>query len=145
MKATKNENEINPSNILLKLNWSSSIEILNDKEKSTILTNIFRYHTGGDLVPMSKAASLFFAGATDVFDYNIEKYQQKVEGNRINGRKGGRPKIKKPSGLINNPNNPDGFFQNPNNPKDKEIDKSKEKDRDIDKTKDIEMVSAKDK
>ncbi len=142
MKEKTIENGINPSNILLKLNWCTSIEMLNDKEKSSILTNIFRYHTGKDLVPMTKAASLFFSSATDVFDYNIEKYKQKVEGNRINGRKGGRPKIKNPSGLINNP---DGFFENPENLKDKVIDIGKEKDREIDKTIDKGIIIEKDK
>lgn len=125
MRKEEFENEINPKNILLKLNWAASIEILNDKEKSAVLTNIFRYHKGDDLVPMSKAANLFFAGARDVFDYNIEKYQQKVQDNRINGRKGGRPKIK-------NPKNPDGFFNNPENPKEKEIDRFKDNDKVID-------------
>jgi hypothetical protein len=134
MRKEEFENDINPKNILLKLNWASSIEILNDKEKSSILTNIFRYHTGNDLVPMSKAANMFFSGARDVFDYNIEKYQQKVQDNRINGRKGGRPKIK-------NPNNPDGYFKNPENPKEKDIDIFKDKGIDSNKLMDNTSTS----
>jgi len=140
-----NNDEINPAHILLKLSWKSSIEMLNDKERSTILTNIFRYHTGDELAPMTKAATMFFASASDVFEYNTGKYQKKVIDNRINGQKGGRPKKENQDGLKNNPNNPHGFSNNPENPKDKDRDKGIDRDKSIDRVieKDRDIVISK--
>jgi hypothetical protein len=120
---TDNRNEMKPQNILLKLSWATSIKILNNKERSDVFCNIFNYHTGEDLLPMSKTAQLFFSSAVEVFDYNINKYQQTVEKNRINGSKGGRPKFE-------NPNNPIGYSNIPENPKEKDIEKDKIIDRD---------------
>jgi hypothetical protein len=64
-------------------------------------------------------------------------YENKVEANRENGRKGGRPKKtnNNPNGFLethNIPNNPSGFLQthdNPQNHKEKEKEKEKEKDK----------------
>lgn len=128
MKESKNENELSPPNILIKLSWGNTIKLLNDKEKATILTNIYHYHTGEELKPMTKAAQLFFSNAIEVFDYNIKNYRNKVEANRENGAKGGRPSASKSAAVLKNPTNPDGLFENPNNLKDKEKDKPKEKD-----------------
>jgi hypothetical protein len=118
-------NELRPQNILMKISWAESIKLLNNKERSDILINIFNFHTGDELVKMTKASSLFFASAVDTFNYNIQKYQQKVETNRKNGLGGGRPKKQ------NNPKNPTGSSGIPENPKEKEREIGKEKNIEI--------------
>ena len=141
MKSTNDQNEIQPSNILLKTNWASSIKLLSVKDRSDVLTNIFNYHTGEELVPLSKVAQLFFHNAVEVFDYNRKKYESQVAANRENGKKGGRRNEKhqnNPMGSFGIPNNPDGFFENPENPKDKARDIVKENDRDKEKYIDID-------
>jgi hypothetical protein len=121
MENKNQSKEIQVSNILLKINWASSIELLNDKERSSILTNIFNYHTDKPLVKLSKSANMLFSSMIEVFEFNKVRYQKKVEANIENGKKGGRMK--------KNPTNPNGLIENPENPKEK--DKSKGIDRDI--------------
>ena len=63
----------------------------------------------------------------------FDNYQKKVELNKSNGKKGGRPKTQP------NPENPDGFTEtqpNPENLKEKENEKDKEKDKEIEKDRD---------
>ena len=58
-----------------------------------------------------------------------DNYQKKVEANKANGKKGGRPKTD------NNPNNPSGLSEthtNPKNLKEKDKDKEKDKEKEID-------------
>ena len=135
MKEIKNENDLTPQNILIKLSWGNTIKLLNDKEKATILTNIYHYHTGEELKPMTKAAQLFFSNAIEVFDYNIKNYKIKVEANRANGAKGGRPSNNMPVSVKKKPINPDGLFENPQNLKEKDKPKVNDITRENDKEK----------
>ena len=72
-------------------------------------------------------------------------YQKKVELNKSNGKKGGRPKTQpnpeNPDGFTETHNNPNGFMETQPNPenlkeKEKEKDKDKEKDKEIEKDRD---------
>lgn len=133
MKTENQSRETLPTNILLKLSWDTSIKMLSIKERGEVFTNIFNYHTGEELLPLSKMAQMFFSNAIEVFEYNIGKYQSKVIANRENGLKGGRPRLQEnqnPKGASGNPINPNGFLENPNNHKDKGPDKGKGKDTD---------------
>lgn len=123
MNNSNHSEEMIPQNILLKLSWGSSIELLNQKERSSILINIFNYHTGKTLVPLSKTANMLFSAMKDVFEYNWDRYNKKVEANRENGKRGGRKR--------KNPENPSGSLNNPENPKEK--DKGIDRDKFIDK------------
>ncbi len=75
------------------------------------------------------------------FNQSIKKYEQRVEKNRQNGIKGGRPKKTEdnpnnPNGFLENPNNPNGFLETHDNPekhKDKDKDRDKDRDKDMDK------------
>ena len=81
---------------------------------------VFGY-TGDALVEMNPVAEMFFATATELFDYNINKYEDTVKLNRIKGKKGGRPPKE-------TQNNPMGFSETQNNLKEKEREKEKSKD-----------------
>jgi hypothetical protein len=134
---TNNEQENNdsaaigmPPNILMKVSWAKQLKFLTFEDKAAVLTNIFNYYTGDDLVEMNPVAEMFFATATEVFDYNISKYEDTVKLNRIKGKKGGRPPKE-------TQDNPTGLLENPNNLKDRDKDKSK--DKAIDKTNEKEI------
>lgn len=119
-----------PPNILMKVSWAKQLRFLTVEDKAAVFTNIFNYYTGDALVEMNPVAEMFFATATELFDYNINKYEDTVKLNRIKGKKGGRPPKE-------TRNNPTGLLENPNNLKEKEKDKAKEKeklkDKEIDK------------
>ena len=149
MKELKNTEEIKPDNILLKISWMRQIEFLTTEERGIVFTNIFNYHLDKELEEMTIPAKMFFTNAIEVFEYNSEKYRDKVERNREVGKLGGRPKkqINNPLEIIETQNNPKGFIQNPDNPKDRDIDKDKDKninrdnyiDINITRTRDIEI------
>ncbi len=103
-----------PPQILMKVSWSKQLKFLTVEDKASVFTNIFNYYTGDDLVEMNPVAEMFFATATELFDYNINKYEETVKLNRIKGKKGGRPSKE-------TRNNPTGLLENPNNLKEKEI------------------------
>jgi hypothetical protein len=108
-----------PPNILMKVSWSKHLKFLTVEDKAAVFTNIFNYYTGDDLVEMNPVAEMFFATATELFDYNINKYEETVKLNRIKGKKGGRPPKE-------TRNNPTGLLENPKNLKEKVKDKAKE-------------------
>jgi len=74
------------------------------------------------------------------FKVQEENYMKTVERNRLNGKKGGRPKTQ------DNPKNPMGYLEtqktqsNPENLKDKGKDKGKDKDKDKENT-NIEFIT----
>jgi hypothetical protein len=106
-----------PPQILMKVSWGKQLKFLTDEDKAAVFTNIFNYYIGDDLVEMNPVAEMFFATAAELFDYNINKYEETVKLNRIKGKKGGRPSKE-------TRNNPTGLLGNPNNLKEK--DKAKE-------------------
>ena len=111
-----------PPNILMKVSWAKQLRFLTVEDKAAVFTNMFNYYTGDALVEMNPVAEMFFATATELFDYNINKYEDTVKLNRIKGKKGGRPSKE-------TRNNPTGLLENPNNLKVKEKDKAKEKEK----------------
>ena len=108
-----------PPQILMKVSWSKQLKFLTVEDKAAVFTNIFNYYTGEDLVEMNPVAEMFFATAAELFEYNINKYEETVKLNRIKGKKGGRPPKE-------TRNNPTGLLENPNNLKEKVKDKAKE-------------------
>lgn len=111
-----------PPNILMKVSWAKQLRFLTVEDKAAVFTNMFNYYTGDVLVEMNPVAEMFFATATELFDYNINKYEDTVKLNRIKGKKGGRPPKE-------TRNNPTGLLENPNNLKEKEKDKAKAIDK----------------
>ena len=112
-----------PPNILMKVSWSKHLKFLSNEDRAALFTNIFHYYTGDVLVEMTPIAQMFFATATELFDFNIDKYSDVVIKNRENGKKYiGKTKETQ--------NNPVGFSETQNNLKEKEREKEKEKTKD---------------
>ena len=112
-----------PPNILMKVSWSKHLKFLSNEDRAALFTNIFHYYTGENLVEMTPIAEMFFATATELFDFNIDKYGDVVIKNRENGKKHvGKTKETQ--------NNPVGFSETQNNLKEKERVKEKEKTKD---------------
>ncbi len=112
-----------PPNILMKVSWSKHLKFLSNEDRAALFTNIFHYYTGDVLVEMTPIAQMFFATATELFDFNIDKYSDVVIKNRENGKKHiGKTKETQ--------NNPVGFSETQNNLKEKERVKEKEKSKD---------------
>ena len=112
-----------PPNILMKVSWSNHLKFLSNEDRAALFTNIFHYYTGEHLVDMTPIAEMFFATATELFDFNIGKYADVVIKNRENGKKHvGKTKETQ--------NNPMGFSETQNNLKEKERVKEKEKSKD---------------
>ncbi len=149
MKQFKNTEEIKPDNILIKASWNNQLEFLTLEERGIVFTNIFNYHFDKELEEMSIPTKMFFMNAVEVFDYNTERYKNKIERNREVGKLGGRPKKQMNTQLAipETQNNPKGFIQNPDNPKDKDKDKDIDKviNRDIEKDRTISKEIDKDK
>ena len=142
---SSNENDNNgstigmPPNILMKVSWSKHLKFLSNEERASLFTNIFHYYTGENLVEMTPIAEMFFATATELFDFNIGKYGDVVIKNRENGKKHvGKTKETQ--------NNPVGFSETQNNLKEKERVKEKEKTKDnIKETNNSSAMQYKDK
>ena len=112
-----------PPNILMKVSWSKHLKFLSNEDRAALFTNIFHYYAGEVLVEMTPIAEMFFATATELFDFNIGKYGDVVIKNRENGKKHvGKTKETQ--------NNPVGFSETQNNLKEKERVKEKEKSKD---------------
>ena len=110
-----------PPNILMKVSWSKHLKFLSNEDRAALFTNIFHYYTGDVLVEMTPIAQMFFATATELFDFNIDKYSDVVIKNRENGKKHiGKTKETQ--------NNQVGFSETQNNLKEKEREKEKSKD-----------------
>ena len=58
----------------MKVSWSKHLKFLTNEDRAALFTNIFHYYTGENLVEMTPIAEMFFATATELFDFNIGKY-----------------------------------------------------------------------
>jgi len=112
--------------------WSSQLEVLSDKELRRFIENLICFHRGTEVNLKSKPDKLVWNGVLPALILNDKKYQETVERNRENGKKGGRPKkeaaeTEKPNGFIENLYKTDGFKEKPKKPDNSkvEIDNSK--------------------
>lgn len=109
-------------NFLFYLEWENQLEELDDTEITRFIYNLIKYHKGEEIDLQTKIDRIVWNGVLPALRVNQEKYKERVERNRANGKKGGRPSketqpvSKEPDGLSKNPMNPDGsssFVENP--------------------------------
>ena len=128
-----------PSFLIYK-SFYKPIKNLSNEDKGKLFTAIFEHQTqdfdGSEQViePQIEMAFEFFKNQ---FELDNKKWEKRVEAQRANGKKGGRPKNSveddAPDEKPNEPKETRGFLNNPTKPKkgekeiDKEIDKDKEK------------------
>lgn len=87
--------------------WGDVFENLPPEKAGELIQAIYKYQRTGTISIDDPVLSAVFEMIRIKMDEDGEKYQKKVELNRENGKKGGRPK---------NPKNPDGFSETQNNP-----------------------------
>lgn len=117
-------------NIIIYKSHFELIKLLTNEQAGELFKSIGLYSEGitpeiSD--PMVKG--IFMAISRD-FDLQAENYAKKVNANRENGKKGGRPV--KPKLTEDNQINPMGFLETQHNPQNLK-DKDKDKDKDIEK------------
>ena len=120
----EHENENNPDtppNVLIKITSFKKLKFLSMEERGILITNVYHYHSGDDLIEMTPLTEMLFTDLAEVFEYNKLKYKAIVERNRENGKKNLGKNKKEPK----TPNNPLGFIDNPEETKDKNIFKPK--------------------
>ena len=103
------------------------IEALSREEKGELLEAIFEYQISGIEKQLSPHVHMAFCFFKNQFLLDEKKYQEAVEKNRENGKKGGRPKKSQ-----QNPKNPLGLNKPKKADKDNDKDNDKEKENDID-------------
>jgi hypothetical protein len=106
------------------------IDMLTDEEAGKIFKAIYEYELTGNVTELPYTLKLIFIPIKQSLERNKEKYDNVVERNRLNGKKGGRPK--KPSGLNDNPKNPSGYLKNPKKPKKADNDNDNDNDNEPD-------------
>ena len=99
------------SSFVLYTDNHSSIELLTIEQKAMLLDLFFLYHKDVDIEITDPVLKMAFSFFERTFERDKIKYDKRVEANKNNGLKGGRPKNpgkpKKPTGLNENPNNPE--------------------------------------
>ena len=102
--------------------WKELFISLPAEMAGELIQAIFSYQDGEDVSFENPALSAIFQMITNKMSEDEEKYQKKVEASRENGKKGGRPKGKKPTGFQNNPVGGKPIPKNPDNDTDTDND-----------------------
>lgn len=120
----------NKKKIIVYADWLDMFEAMTDDEAGRLIKHFFRYVN--DLNPKApdRVTELVFEPIKAVLKRNLKHWENRVEQNRNNGIKGGRPKTE------NNPNKPNGFLENRKKP-----DNDNDKDNVNDKDNDINNIS----
>jgi len=92
---------------LIYCNIYPAIEELSYEEKGKLFDSIFLYSMEKETVEMTGETKMAFNFIKQSLDLDTSKYESIVERNRINGKKGGRPK---------NQENPVGYLETQDNP-----------------------------
>lgn len=104
---------------ILYLEQKEIFEMLTDEEAGKLIKAIFKYEETGQIEQLDKSLKIAFIPIKSILDRNKEKYEKVIERNRVNGKKGGRPK------------NPMGYLGNEEKPK--KADNDNENDNEYDK------------
>ena len=87
--------------------WLDGLKGLDVTTRLELLEAIINYGLDGTEMELSALAKAVFGFIKPQLDRNADKYEQMVERNRVNGRKGGAPKGNQNARKSeNNPNNP---------------------------------------
>lgn len=115
----------NKKKIIVYADWLDMFEAMTDDEAGRLIKHFFRYVNDKNPIAPDRVTELVFEPIKAVLKRNLKHWENRVEQNRNNGIKGGRPKTE------NNPNKPNGFFDNrkkPDNDNDKDNDNVNDKD-----------------
>lgn len=113
-----------PSKFIFYLEWLRTMDdaVLSKAERNRLIDAIITYADTGIIPELPRLLMAIFSPIKATLDRDAEKYHSKVETNRENGKKGGRPKTQQ------NPEKPNGFHENPEKPNNINIDNNIHKD-----------------
>lgn len=109
------------NSFLFYYNWEDSINELTDTELRSFILNLIHYHQGKEVVLATREEKFLWNGILPALKINQEKYRNKADASRENGKKGGRPKRTQ-----DNLNNLVGLIETQNNLNNPIIDNSQE-------------------
>jgi hypothetical protein len=92
-------NNNSKNSFLLYVEQEELFNELSNEEAGKLIKAIYHYEKTGEILPLNSVTRIIMISIKQALDRNRERYQKKLEANRINGQKGGRPKK-------NNPNKP---------------------------------------
>jgi len=127
-KREKEKREImDKESFILFLEHEEIFSSLTDKQAGQLIKAIFEYERTKEIPQLDRILKVAFVTIKKILDKNREKYIERCEKNKENGKKGGRPKKEKKT--EQNPNKPNGFSEN--RTKAKKADNEYEYDNDI--------------
>jgi hypothetical protein len=77
---------------ILRSEWWPAISKLNDTQKAIILSNLFKFHSDGEVDLSDALVELVWSFIEPNLIRNIASYEDRVKKASENGKKGGRPK-----------------------------------------------------
>lgn len=92
--------------------YMKSFAKLTMEQRGILITAMMSYQIGDDLPEMDAITDMAFSFIKDDMDFNNQKYDEKCERNRENGKKGGRPKGKKVLMTLTGKTVPEGEVDN---------------------------------
>ena len=108
---------MNKDSMIYLFEWDDMCEDLTDEEFGRLIRSVSKYAQTSEKATFSdRMLKSNFKTMTKAIDRFDKKYEAKCEKNRVNGKKGGRPKnesVEKPNGFSENPKKANGFFENP--------------------------------
>jgi hypothetical protein len=118
MSENNQKPDIKKKSFVLYLDQYEPIKDLTNEQKGQLLDAMFNYHGGSEYEIIDPMAKMAFSFLKQTFDRDHEKWMVKAQKNKLNGKKGGRPKKNKNKDLPTeeNPDNPDGLKETQNNP-----------------------------
>ena len=92
---------------VLYVDQKTTIDQLPDEVAGKLLKHIYAYCNDENPVTDDLLLNIAFEPIKQTFKRDLKRYKERADRSRVNGTKGGRPKKpKKPSGLIQNPDEP---------------------------------------
>lgn len=99
---------MNRDSFVIFASYMKSFSKLNMEQRGVLITAMMNYQIGDELPEMDALTDMAFSFIKDDMDFNNQKYDEKCERNKENGKKGGRPKA---NGFSENPKKPNGFSE----------------------------------
>jgi hypothetical protein len=97
---------------ILYLTQKGMFDTLNDTQAGKLIKAIFEYEQTNEMPKLNGQANIAFMAIKPLLDENKDRYDKVCEKNKLNGKRGGRPKKEETQ---KNPKNPSGYFGNPKN------------------------------
>lgn len=95
---------VGKKNVIVYTDWISTFELLSDEEAGKLIKHFFRYVNDQDPQPPDRLIEILFEPIKTTLKRDLNKWEERAERARVNGKGGGRPKTE------NNPEEPTRLF-----------------------------------